>query len=112
MQARTLLELPAYPSGRIPAGTLIEHPQAVDLVRLGVAEPADEECTRAHGLMPGELETVRRAYRRTARGIAPEDFQNFDDGLMDGYDADGQPIPGPNFIPPEEPAEESPIWTP
>lgn len=43
------------------AGTEIEHPDAWRLVRLGVAEPADDDCRSAADVSPEEL--VRRAAR-------------------------------------------------
>ena len=88
--------------GRIlPAGHLIEHADAYLLVRMSIAEPADDECQRAADMTPEKTEAARRAFERLDHGISPEDFEDFDAGRMTGYYADGTPIPGPNAEPPE-----------
>lgn len=111
MKARTLLILDCacetcranggegcerFPDSKIPAGTIIEHPDAYRLVRLGAAEPADEECQRAASVSPIQFQRAVAAQRRAAAGIHPEDFDAFDAGEMVGYYPDGSHIPGPN----------------
>ncbi|MGA2035879.1 MAG: hypothetical protein ABSG68_26830 [Thermoguttaceae bacterium] len=80
-----------------PAGSELENPEAYLLVRMGCAEPADPECEAAHGMGPEQLAAARTAYVRVAAGIHPDDYAAFDAGEMVGYDADGRPIPGPNY---------------
>lgn len=80
-----------------PAGTVIEHPDAYLLVRMGCAEPADDECHAAHGMSEERMKDARKAYPRVAAGVQPEDYQAFDDGKMLGYKPDGSWKPGPNF---------------
>lgn len=92
----------ARPDGRVPAGTVIDHPDAYLLVRLGCAESVDAECAEKAARSPQQLAQARKAQERTSRGIHPDDFEAYDRGEMIGYEADGSPIPGPNFVPPDE----------
>jgi len=92
----------------LPAGEIIEHPDAFRLVQIGCAEPADDECATSHGMTAEQLAAARHAYVRTAAGIWPEDFAAFDAGMMTGYSPDGSPIPGPNYVEPQEEDEEEP----
>lgn len=89
---------PAFPDGIKPKGTLIEHRQAALLVRMGVAEPADEECRqRVVNMTPERMAAASHSYDRLEKGIAPDDFEAFDEGLMVGYNPDGSWIEGPNY---------------
>lgn len=90
-----------------PAGHVLENPDAYKLVQMGVAEPADKECENAVGMTAEELQQARRAYERTDKGIVPEDFELFDQGIIAGYDADGNYVPGPNWNQAEHAAEEA-----
>jgi len=92
-----------FPDGIKPKGTLIEHRQAALLVRMGVAEPVDDECKKAANMTPEKTAAAAKAYNRLEKGIAPEDFKAFDQGVMCGYNPDGSWIPGPNY---EEAASE------
>lgn len=83
-----------FPTGRKPAGTEIDHPQAFRLVQMGVALPADPECEQASGRTEEELAEARYAYERTSKGIHPEDFAAYEAGQMDGYDPAGNPTLG------------------
>jgi hypothetical protein len=47
-----------------PRGTVIEHPDAWQLVRAGVAIPADDECRERAGLNPEQIARCCRAYRK------------------------------------------------
>ena len=96
-----------YPTGVIPAGSVIEHPDAFHLVRMGIAEPVDDECRLAADRTPGQLIAAQDAYAKVKAGIHPDDFAAFDRGEMVGYDADGRPIPGPNFCGSEDDFENS-----
>lgn len=91
-----------HPAGVKPAGTVIDHPDAFRLVQLGCAEPADDQCAAAHGRTPEQLEAARIAYVRVERGILPEDYERYDNGVITGYNPDGSCIPGPNWTGDEE----------
>lgn len=111
MKCRTIRSLstnrsPAFPDAVMPIGTVIEDPQAYMLVRMGVAEPADAECEAAHGLTADQLAEARRVYPRTEAGIAPEDFELWDAGVIVGYNPDGSYKPGPNWVEPDEDDDE------
>jgi hypothetical protein len=87
-----------FPDAVLPAGTVIDHPDAYLLVQLGCAVPADEECQKRHGRTPDQLAAAQHAYRRVSAGIAPEDYEAFDEGIMAGYTPDGEWIPGPAMV--------------
>jgi hypothetical protein len=84
-----------------PAGWEIENPDVWKLVCMGVAEPADEECEEAVAkrMTDSDLWQARIAQRRVAKGIHPEDYEEFENGEMDGYAPDGSHILGPNAEP-------------
>lgn len=81
-----------------PAGTVVDDPQCFWLVRMGQAEPADEECAQACGMNAEQMAAAVKAWKRTTLGIHPEDFAKFDNGEILGYDASGKYIPGPNWV--------------
>lgn len=56
-----------------PAGTEIEHPDAWRLVRLGVAEPADDECATVANVPPEDLARRAAKYDKLAAGRATGD---------------------------------------
>ena len=85
-----------FPDGKKPVGTVIDHPDAYRLVRMGVAVPEDEECAQAAGMNDEQIKAAIYAGKRTALGIAPEDFPAYDQGEMVGYNKDGSFVPGPN----------------
>ena len=85
-----------YPDGKIPVGTVIEHPDAYKLVRLGCAVPADNECYFRANMTQRQMAVAQHAQRRTAAGIHPEDFEAYDRGEMVGYFPDGSWVPGEN----------------
>jgi hypothetical protein len=82
----------------LPAGTVIDHPQAYILVRNGHAEPADDECRIKANMTPDQLAAAQRNYPAIAKGITPDDRADFFAGKMDGYNPDGTKIPGPNAV--------------
>lgn len=86
-----------FPDGVKPQGTVIDHPDAWKLVRMGVASPADYECSEKADMSTTQIERAAKAYERLAAGIHPEDFSAFDAGYMTGYEQDGSWIPGPNY---------------
>jgi len=89
----------------LPAGTIIDHPDAHVLVRMGMAEPADVECAVAARLTLEQMTAAQWAQERVRRGIHPEDYEAFDAGKMIGYDAAGNWIPGPNYVPGDDEVE-------
>ena len=89
-----------------PVGTIESHPKAFMLVRMGVAEPADDECRLRSAMSTGEMKTAQRQHDMVSKGIDPNDYQRYLDGEILGYDTDGNDIPGPNYIDHDEDADE------
>lgn len=87
-------------------GTEFDLPDSFRLVEQGCALPADEECEKRVGRTPEQHAAAQHAYERLSRGIHPDDFELFDNGVITGYDAEGNYLPGPNFRLLEEAAEE------
>ena len=93
--------------GPKPAGTEIDHAQAHMLVKMGVAEPADEECRdvcetwwKRQGLsLEDGMRRARHSQRKVSAGIHPEDDERFERGEIAGYNPDGSYVPGPNAKP-------------
>lgn len=85
-----------FPDGIQPAGTMFDLPDSYKLVKLGAAEPLDDEARAACGMTDRQLKEAQHAQRRTAAGIHPDDFPAFDAGEISGYYPGGKPIPGPN----------------
>lgn len=92
---RTPYRSDEFPDGVVPAGSVIDHPKAYMLVRMGVAEPADDECRLRAGLSESKMFAAQHAARRTRAGIIPDDFTLFDAGEISGYNPDGSYKPGP-----------------
>jgi hypothetical protein len=78
----------------VPAGTVIDHPAAWQLVRMGMAEPADDECCDRADMTPERMAAAQKAQEKVRLGIHPDDFQAFDAKLLKGYQEDGTWIPG------------------
>jgi hypothetical protein len=92
------LESPEFPTGIKPKGHEVDHPDAWQLVMMGVAEPTDMECAervRAAGMDPTKFEAAKLAYERVSRGIQPEDYGAYNAGYMTGYAPDGNGV-GPD----------------
>ena len=108
MKARLIRRLrkAGSPKEWLPVGHVVDHPRAHVLVRMGHAEPADEECQQAHGLTPAQMSAAQRSADRVAKGIHPDDYGAYDAGLISGYNPDGTPIPGPKYVEPEPEDEE------
>lgn len=92
---------PDYVPGKrhqfLPAGTIIDHPQAAQLVERGVARCADGECEQAVSITEDEWQTRNHRYEPMSQGIDIEDYDAYFAGEMVGYDPNtGEPIPGPN----------------
>lgn len=79
----------------LPIGAEFEHPLAFQLVKLGAASPVDDECREACGMDDEQIADAQKSYKRTAAGIHPHDFADFDRGLFIGYDSRGRRIPAP-----------------
>jgi hypothetical protein len=97
--------------GTISIGTIIDHPEAWLLVQLGYAEPADDECAAKANMTPERMRIAQEECEMRERGIHPDDRDAYRSGEMTGYDADGNPIPGPNAEPDGEEDSVS-IWLP
>lgn len=107
MKCRLLQETPAAPTvppnkDVLPAGTIIDDPNAFILVQLGMAEAVDDECTTSANRTAAQLNQARYEYTRTAAGIHPDDYARYDNEEIIGYNLDGTVKPGPNYVEPEE----------
>ena len=96
----------------LPAGTIIDDPNAFVLVQMGIAESADKECDDKVDRTPSQLNQARYEYSRTKKGIHPDDYARYDLGQIDGYNPDGTVKPGPNYIEEEDDEEESSLILP
>ena len=103
MKCKMLRKLAKVHGGYREIGDIVDdEPECYQLVQMGVAEPADEECHIAAGMTAEAAQRAQAAYEKVSRGIQPEDYAAFDAGLMVGYDPAGNPIPGPNAVNEEE----------
>lgn len=80
-----------------PPGTIIDHRDAFWIVKMGQAEPADDECAVKVGMSAEQFASAQHAARRLAAGITQQDYPLFDAGYISGYDAEGNFKPGPNW---------------
>ena len=78
-------------------GATLERHDCYKLVRMGIAEPVDDECRQAAAMNGEQLRQAQHAARRLSAGIHPEDFALYDAGIITGYTPDGQYQPGPNW---------------
>lgn len=78
-------------------GAILGRDDCYKLVKMGVAEAADEECEQAVSMTTQQLRQAQHAARRLSAGIHPEDFGLYDAGIITGYTPDGQYQPGPNW---------------
>ena len=78
-------------------GAVVSRPDSYMLVRMGIAEPEDEECLQRAAMTPDDFRQAQHAARRVTAGISPEDFPYYDAGIITGYNPDGSYIPGPNW---------------
>ena len=90
----------------VAAGTIIKDPRAFMLVRMGMAEPADDECRIRAARTPEQIAAAVKAQDRVSKGIAPEDTERYDRGEMLGYNPDGTDIKGPNWAEYNDPTED------
>jgi len=89
---------PQNPDGVYPPGTVIDNKDAFWLVKMGVANPEDDECRKAAGMTDEQIAEAQRVYPRTEAGIRPEDFELWDRGVIVGYEENGDYKPGPNWV--------------
>lgn len=52
----------------LPAGTIIDHPDAWMLVHNGHAEPADDECKLAANMTQSEMDEAKASFKKRAMG--------------------------------------------
>ncbi len=78
-------------------GATLSRDDCYKLVKMGIAEPVDEECRQAVAMSGEQLRQAQHAARRLSAGIHPEDFALYDSGIITGYTPDGQYQPGPNW---------------
>jgi hypothetical protein len=95
MKIKLLRDMQHEAGHTVPKGAEIEHPDAWWHVRMGTAEPADDECRVKAAMTPEQMRAAQHAYERANRGILPRDFAAFDRGEIAGYAPDGSVIPGP-----------------
>jgi len=73
-------------------------PHALFMCLVGQAHPSDEECLQATGKTEADLRTIQAAYHLAHHGYhKQQDHQLALQGVILGYDAEGKPIPGPNW---------------
>lgn len=84
----------------VPAGTLVDHPEAYLKCLVGAAIPADDECAFAlAGLTlaewqaknPDVVAELQARYAEIEAGIHPEDLELFRAGKITGYRAEFDP---------------------
>lgn len=82
---------------KFEVGDVFEHPNAYQLVKLGYAEPADDECRNSipETFTPEVAAHVRHCSERAEAGIAVEENPFYDAGYMTGYTKPGEGV-GPN----------------
>jgi hypothetical protein len=72
------------------------------LVGNGDCEPADEEAEAACKNWRANRDAILLSREMLARAIDPEDRERFRNGEILGYDENGNDIPGPNWIEPDD----------
>lgn len=76
------------------------------LVENGDAEPDDDESRSVCAGWELRRDDVLLSREMLAKCIDPEDRQRFRNGEILGYDDDGNDIPGPNYIEPDDDFED------
>ena len=69
MKAKLISAEDCGPRGWLPAGTIMESPDAYKLVIHGVAEPADDECRIAAGMTPEKTEAAVAFQKKAKKGL-------------------------------------------
>jgi hypothetical protein len=82
-----------------PAGSEFSGPQAIFLVRCGMAIPSDEECEKAVDLSPAKLKELQLVRKMIDLGINDKDDQKlYRAGVILGYQPGSLAyVPGPNW---------------
>lgn len=81
----------------LPVGTLIDDPNCHFIVKMGQAEPADEECALECACTKEELAARLLAAEMLNVGIMPDDRPLYIAGYIRGYNGDGSYKPGPKW---------------
>lgn len=85
----------------VPSGTPISGRNVHLLCLQGIAVPLDAECRAKVNMTDSQIEAASNAYDIIDRGIHPEDYDAYKQGLMTGYKPDGVEgdswIHGPNW---------------
>jgi hypothetical protein len=89
-----------------PAGAICSDPDAYMLVKMGIADAADDECAVRCQQTEAERAATLHAAARLSAGIDPADFELFDKGYIAGYFKDGSYKPGPNWSEFKQPTTE------
>lgn len=113
MKAKSIRELEVYEpiatpefleqcerrDGRVfaPIGTVFDHPDCYLLVQMCAAEALDDECKAMTVQTPEQRAAAMKAAERLHKGIHPDDFELYNEGKIDGYFANGDYKPGPNW---------------
>ena len=90
------------PFWKLGAVVSVERRGAQLLVGNGDCEPADEEAEQACKGWREKRPDVLLSREMLARAIDPEDRERFRNGEILGYDENGNDIPGPNWIEPDD----------
>lgn len=78
-------------------GMIMEHPEVWKGVIEGWCIPADDECADRAGMTSEQMAHHQKVYDRNAHGIAPEDWDLYDAGVISGYHPNEAFKPGPNW---------------
>lgn len=86
------------PIAFVPVGTIFQGEEYLFLCKTGQASPADDECAAAIGLNGDQIAAKQIEYKMNTLGINNEnDRELYRAGVIQGYDKDLKPIPGPNW---------------
>jgi hypothetical protein len=81
-----------------PVGSEFSGEIALFLCRVGAAEPSDDECRAELGWNAEQIARQQLKYKMDDLGInSPEDRELYKAGVILGYDAKLEYIPGPNW---------------
>ena len=90
-----------------PVGAVVDVDEdGARLVSNGDAEPADDEMEALCCNWKANRAEVLLSREMLAKGIEPEDRERFRRKEILGYDENGNDIPGPNYIQPDEEDED------
>lgn len=101
--ADQIVQIDGQPFWKLGAVVEVDRRGAQLLVGNGDCDPADDEATEACANYMLKREEVLLSREMLARAIDPDDRERYRNGEILGYDADGNDIPGPNWVEPAEP---------